>query len=98
MLAAVLTATGFASACSPAAPTAPPHVNTADIFRFKIGALEAVALKDGDIHVANDGKTLGVGQPRQARHPSGASPSSPHRGRDPRGRWGRRLVRRAERL
>jgi glyoxylase-like metal-dependent hydrolase (beta-lactamase superfamily II) len=37
-----------------------------DIYRFKIGALDAVALKDGDIHVPDDGATLGVGQPVQA--------------------------------
>ena len=34
-----------------------------DVFRFRIGALEAAALKDGDIDAANDGKTFGVGQP-----------------------------------
>ncbi len=37
-----------------------------DIFRFKIGKLDAVALKDGDIDAANDGKTFGVGQPNGA--------------------------------
>ncbi|CAN7487553.1 MBL fold metallo-hydrolase [Phenylobacterium sp. LjRoot225] len=35
----------------------------AETFRFKIGALDAVALKDGDIETPNDGKTYGVGQP-----------------------------------
>ncbi|MEZ0472687.1 MBL fold metallo-hydrolase [Luteimonas salinilitoris] len=34
-----------------------------DIFRFNIGALDAVALKDGDIDADNDGKTFGVGRP-----------------------------------
>lgn len=34
-----------------------------DIFSFKIGALNATALKDGDIDAPNDGKTFGVGQP-----------------------------------
>jgi len=34
-----------------------------DVFRFRIGALEAAALKDGDIDVANDGSVFGVGQP-----------------------------------
>jgi glyoxylase-like metal-dependent hydrolase (beta-lactamase superfamily II) len=50
---------------APAAPPAeePKATESADIFRFKIGALDAVALKDGDINVANDGKTIGVGQP-----------------------------------
>lgn len=36
---------------------------SADVFRFKIGALDAAALKDGDIDAANDGKTFAVGQP-----------------------------------
>ncbi len=52
----------------PAAPpssvpvdAAPPPSN-ADVFRFRIGALHAVALKDGDLEVPNDGKTFGVGQ------------------------------------
>jgi hypothetical protein len=35
----------------------------ADVFRFRIGELDAVALKDGDIDVPNDGGVLGVGQP-----------------------------------
>lgn len=57
------------TASEPAPPAAPPAAETpdasqsADIFRFKIGALDAVALKDGEIHVPNDGKTFGVGQP-----------------------------------
>lgn len=67
-LAAVLTATLFASACSrhmPPAPSGPADARP-DVFRFKIGALDAVALRDGEIHVPNDGKTVGVGQSRQA--------------------------------
>lgn len=35
----------------------------ASIYRFRIGTLDAAALQDGDIFVANDGKTFGVGQP-----------------------------------
>ncbi|WP_368563750.1 MBL fold metallo-hydrolase [Pseudoxanthomonas sp. UTMC 1351] len=51
-----------------APPAAPPTESaetsqSPDIFRFKIGALDAVALKDGDINAANDGKTFGVGRP-----------------------------------
>jgi glyoxylase-like metal-dependent hydrolase (beta-lactamase superfamily II) len=51
-----------------APPAAPPAESTetaqsADIFRFKIGSLDAVALKDGDINPPNDGKTFGVGRP-----------------------------------
>lgn len=49
----------------PAAPTA-AQANSVDVFRFKIGALDAIALKDGDIQVPNDGKTIGLGQPKEA--------------------------------
>lgn len=53
------------SAAAAAAATAPaqPVANHSDIYRFKIGALDAVALKDGDIDVPNDGKTFAIGQP-----------------------------------
>lgn len=59
------------AACSPQTePAAPPPpaatVQTPDIYRFKIGALDAVALKDGDIRTPNDGETFGVGQPTGA--------------------------------
>ncbi|WP_149195189.1 MBL fold metallo-hydrolase [Luteimonas suaedae] len=52
---------------SPVAPPAerPDASPSPDIFRFKIGALEAAALKDGDIDAANDGKTFGVGLPTE---------------------------------
>ena len=54
-----------ATAPAPAATTAPAPTPaaSADVFRFKIGALDAAALKDGDIDTPNDGKTFGVGQP-----------------------------------
>lgn len=61
-----------AAAAAPAAATPAPAAakpadaapaQNADVFAFRIGALEAFALKDGDIDVANDGKTLGVGRP-----------------------------------
>lgn len=45
------------------APAATHPVRHPDVLRFRIGTLEAVALKDGDIDVANDGKTFGVDQP-----------------------------------
>lgn len=51
------TAEVASTAESPEAPPSP------DVFRFKIGALDAAALKDGDIDAVNDGKTFGVGQP-----------------------------------
>ncbi|WP_342317156.1 MBL fold metallo-hydrolase [Lysobacter sp. FW306-1B-D06B] len=60
--AATPTATPAATTPQPAPSTSQPAAN-ADVFRFKIGTLDAVALKDGEIDVANDGKTFGVGQP-----------------------------------
>jgi glyoxylase-like metal-dependent hydrolase (beta-lactamase superfamily II) len=48
-----------------AAPdTAQPDAS-ADVFRFTIGALDAVALRDGDIDAPNDGKTFALGQPTE---------------------------------
>jgi glyoxylase-like metal-dependent hydrolase (beta-lactamase superfamily II) len=52
----------------PPAPTPPPAaeaapVTAANVFDFKIGALNAVALRDGSIEMPNDGKTFGVGRP-----------------------------------
>jgi glyoxylase-like metal-dependent hydrolase (beta-lactamase superfamily II) len=55
---------GVAAATAPAPPARAQAVASAsDVFRFKIGALDAVALRDGDIESPNDGKTYGVGQP-----------------------------------
>lgn len=34
---------------------------SADVFRFRIGALEAIALRDGGIDAPNDGKTFALG-------------------------------------
>lgn len=48
---------------APPAPEATQPASNPDVFRFRIGTLDAVALKDGDIDAANDGKTFGVGQP-----------------------------------
>lgn len=77
ILVAALLAGPMLSACSerqqPAANTVAPEATTTaqppaapashpDAFRFRIGSLDAVALKDGDIEVANDGKTFAVGQ------------------------------------
>jgi len=53
-------AAGSAAADSAETTASPDH------YRFRIGALEAIALKDGVIEVANDGKTFGVGQPAEA--------------------------------
>jgi len=50
-----------AQAPAPAAVAPAPQAD-ADIFRFKIGTLDAVALRDGTIDSPNDGKTFGVGQ------------------------------------
>lgn len=76
ILLAALAASLWLSACSegprgePAAPVAEPAAAqppaaaaSPDVFRFKIGALDAAALKDGDIDAPNDGKTFGVGRP-----------------------------------
>ncbi len=52
------------TAPAPAAETAPPEASP-DAFRFRIGGLEAFALKDGEFEIANDGKILGVGQPTE---------------------------------
>ncbi|MBA4014323.1 MAG: MBL fold metallo-hydrolase [Phenylobacterium sp.] len=61
-----LTALTALAACSPktepAAPPEPAAVAQAP-YSFKIGALQANALLDGAIKVANDGKTFGVGRP-----------------------------------
>ncbi len=57
---------GTSPAATPVAKQATSPVSHPDIFRFKIGKLDAVALKDGDIDAANDGKTFAVGQPTQA--------------------------------
>lgn len=47
---------------SPSLPLGSPVFNQSNVFRFSIGRLEAIALKDGDIDVPNDGKTFGIGQ------------------------------------
>jgi glyoxylase-like metal-dependent hydrolase (beta-lactamase superfamily II) len=39
--------------------------SSVDAFRFNIGALEAVALKDGDLEAPNDGTTFAIGQPTE---------------------------------
>lgn len=49
----------------PAMPVDPASAApaTADVHAFRIGALQAYALKDGDIDAANDGKTFAIGEP-----------------------------------
>jgi glyoxylase-like metal-dependent hydrolase (beta-lactamase superfamily II) len=49
---------------APALETAPP-AGDSDVYRFRIGTLDAATLKDGDIDAANDGKTFGVGRPTE---------------------------------
>ncbi|AKC88278.1 MBL fold metallo-hydrolase [Pseudoxanthomonas suwonensis] len=69
LLMAALMAGAALAGCSEPPPGPAPDaaaaqpVADADVFRFRIGALEAVALKDGDIELANDGSVFGVGQP-----------------------------------
>lgn len=48
---------------SAAEPAATPADASPDVFRFRIGALDAIALKDGEFEIANDGKTFAIGQP-----------------------------------
>jgi len=63
-LAALIALAGCSPRSEPAAPAAPPAAtSSADVFNFKIGALDATALKDGVLLVPNDGKTFGVGRP-----------------------------------
>lgn len=51
-----------APAPAPATSSA-PQPTSPDVLRFRIGTLEAAALKDGDIEAANDGKTFAIGRP-----------------------------------
>ncbi|WP_332766427.1 MBL fold metallo-hydrolase [Phenylobacterium sp.] len=63
-LAALIALAGCSPKSEPAAPAAPPAAApSADVFNFKIGALDATALKDGVLLVPNDGKTFGIGRP-----------------------------------
>lgn len=63
-LAALIALAGCSPKSEPAAPAAPPAASpSADVFNFKIGALDATALKDGELLVPNDGKTFGIGRP-----------------------------------
>lgn len=48
------------AACSHATTSAPAPEPAGPIYRFKIGALDAVALADGAFHLPNDGKMVGV--------------------------------------
>lgn len=68
ILAAVLAGCSPAGDSKPdaAAPVAPTVPAVADIHDFRIGALEAVALKDGGLDVPNDNKTLGLGRTPEA--------------------------------
>ena len=55
-------ATATPAPVAPATSEATPPASHPDVFRFRIGTLDAIALKDGDIDAPNDGKTFGVGQ------------------------------------
>jgi glyoxylase-like metal-dependent hydrolase (beta-lactamase superfamily II) len=50
-----------AQPASPATPPAASAIPAHGVTRFKIGSLEAAALFDGTITIANDGKTFGLG-------------------------------------
>lgn len=63
-LAALIALAGCSQKSESAVPAPPPRAApSADVFSFKIGALDATALKDGDLLVPNDGKTFGIGRP-----------------------------------
>ncbi|KQZ63596.1 MULTISPECIES: MBL fold metallo-hydrolase [unclassified Lysobacter] len=55
-----------AAAPATAPQAAAPQAANPDVLRFKIGTLDAAALKDGDIDAPNDGKTFAIGQPAEA--------------------------------
>jgi glyoxylase-like metal-dependent hydrolase (beta-lactamase superfamily II) len=67
----LLLATLLFAACakkpeSPASQPAPAAAMSAadrSVSEFKIGGFSAIALKDGGLQIANDGKTFGVGRP-----------------------------------
>ena len=66
-LAMILALTGCApsgQAGLPAPVAQADQRNSPDFYRFHVGSFEAMALKDGDISIPNDGETIGVGQPR----------------------------------
>jgi glyoxylase-like metal-dependent hydrolase (beta-lactamase superfamily II) len=52
-----------AETAKPAEPAPADPAQAPQFFAFSIGKLAAAAVKDGDIDVANDGKTFGVGRP-----------------------------------
>jgi len=58
----LFSACSHATVSQPPAEPAPAPVASSDVYRFKVGALEAVALRDGDIVMPNDGKTIWPGQ------------------------------------
>jgi glyoxylase-like metal-dependent hydrolase (beta-lactamase superfamily II) len=73
----VMVALATAACSHVASDTKAPHVASdtktpaavegaaSNLYRFQVGSLEAIALKDGDISVPNDGRTVGVGQPKE---------------------------------
>jgi glyoxylase-like metal-dependent hydrolase (beta-lactamase superfamily II) len=54
---------GGAPAATPQAARSP---SADDVYRFRIGSLEAAALRDGSIELPNDAKEVGLGQTPQA--------------------------------
>ncbi|MDP3854848.1 MBL fold metallo-hydrolase [Phenylobacterium sp.] len=63
-MAVLIALSGCSPKNEPAAPAAAPAAApSADVFNFKIGALDATALRDGNLEGPNDGKTFGVGRP-----------------------------------
>ena len=66
----IVTVTLVSAACSHVPSTTRPaetaDLDTAAFYRFRVGSLEAIAVEDGDISVPNDGKTVGIGEPKDA--------------------------------
>ncbi|WP_269515527.1 MBL fold metallo-hydrolase [Brevundimonas subvibrioides] len=62
VLSAVLIGGGCSKAQESSAPSTTAPAANADVTRFKIGSLEAIALRDGGLTVPNDNKVLGVGR------------------------------------
>ena len=60
--AGLLALSGCASRPAVMVPGPQPYAVRAEIYRFRVGAFDAVALREGAKHLPNDGKIFGVGQ------------------------------------
>ena len=60
--AGLLALSGCASGPAANAPEPEPYAVRSEVYRFRIGDMEAMALREGAKHLPNDGKIFGVGQ------------------------------------